>query len=100
MCSFLFLFLLLIEEHLCAAQNADAGCRFDQVKDIVARHFPEAVARGDLPNNGSTPSVLTNFDTTKTQETFGLKLATYEESVVGVIEHYLELLEKEKGSKE
>jgi hypothetical protein len=29
-----------------------------------------------------------------------LKLATYEESVVGVIEHYLELLEKEKGSKE
>jgi hypothetical protein len=57
------------------------------------------VERGDLPNNGSTPDVLTILDTSKTQETFGLKLATYEESVVGVIGHYLELLEKEKESK-
>lgn len=54
--------------------------------------------RGDLPNNGSTPDVLTILDTSKTQETFGLKLATYEESVVGVIGHYLELLEKERES--
>lgn len=69
------------------------------MKDIVARHFSEAVERGDLPNNGSTPSVVTMLDTSKTQETFGLKLATFEESVVGVIEHYLELLEKEKRSK-
>lgn len=81
-------------------QNADANCKFDQVKDIVARHFPEAVKHGDLPNNGSTPSVLTSLGTSKTQETFELKLATFEESVVSVIGHYLELLEKEKGVKE
>jgi hypothetical protein len=85
---------------MCVVHDADADCRFDQVKGIVARHFPEAVGRGDLPNNGSTPSVLTILDTSKTQETFGLKLATFEESVVGVIGHYLGLLEKEKGSKE
>jgi hypothetical protein len=54
------------------------------------------VERGDLPNNGSTPDVFTTLDTSKTEETFGLKLTTYEESVVGVIGHYLELLEKEK----
>ena len=80
-------------------QNADADCRFDQVKDIVARHFPEAVQRGDLPKNGCTPSIITILSTRKTQETSGLKLDTFEESVVGVIGHYLELLEKEKGSK-
>jgi len=40
------------------------------------------------------------LDTNKTQETFGLKLATFEESVVGVVGHYLELLEKERGSQE
>ena len=56
--------------------------------------------RGDLPNNGSTPSVLTILDTSKTQDTFGLKLATLEESVVGVVGHYLELLEKEKEGEE
>lgn len=55
--------------------------------------------RGDLPNNGGAPRVLTVLDTRKTEDTSGLKLATYEESVVGVIGHYLELLEKEKESK-
>jgi len=77
----------------------DDTSRFDQVKDIVARHFPDAVQRGDLPNNGSTLDVLTILDISKTQETFGLKLATYEGSVVGVIGHYLELLEMEKAGK-
>jgi len=55
------------------------------------------VKRGDLPNNGSTPDVFTTLDTSKNDEIFGLKLTTYEESVVGVIGHYLELLEKEKA---
>lgn len=55
--------------------------------------------RGDLPKNGCAPSIGTILDTSKTQETSGLKLDTFEESVVGVIGHYLELLEKEKGSK-
>jgi hypothetical protein len=81
---------------MCEFLLTSCGFRFDQVKEIVARHFPEAVERGDLPNNGSTPDVLTILDTSKTQETFGLKFATYEESIVGVIGHYLELLEKEK----
>ena len=54
---------------------------------------------GHLPNNGSTADVFTTLDTRKTDETFGLKLTTYEESVVGVIGHYLELLEKEKEGK-
>lgn len=80
--------------------HADADVRFEQIKDIVARHFPDAVERGDLlPNNGGAPSVLTVLDTSKTEDTFGLKLATYEESVVGMIGHYLELLEKEKERK-
>ena len=90
--------LLLRFKKMDIGVNADVDDRFDQVKDIVARHFPEAVERGDLLNNGSTPDVLTTLDISKTQETFGLKLATYEESVVGVIGHYLELLEKEKAS--
>jgi hypothetical protein len=74
--------------------------RFNEVEDIVARKFPDAVKRGDLPNNGSTPSIVTLLDTSKTLKTFGLQLATYEESVAGVIGHYLELLEKEKAGKQ
>lgn len=73
---------------------------FDEVKDIVARNFPKAVKNGDLPNDGSNPSFVSKLDTTKTEKTFGLKLATYEESVVSVVGHYLELLEKEKEGKQ
>ena len=54
---------------------------------------------GYLSNNGSTLDVLTALDISKTQEIFRLKPTTFKESVVGVIGHYLELLEKEKGSK-
>ncbi|GAB7336473.1 hypothetical protein MBLNU13_g09760t1 [Cladosporium sp. NU13] len=61
------------QSYLSSTSGQD-GMRFDQVKDIVARHFPEAVKHGDLPNNGSTPSVLTSLDTSKTQETFELNL--------------------------
>jgi len=57
------------------------------------------VEHGYLSNNGSTLDVLTALDISKTQEIFRLKPTTFKESVVGVIGHYLELLEKEKGSK-
>jgi hypothetical protein len=74
--------------------------RYNEVEDIVARNFPDAVKRGDLPNNGSTPSIVTLLDTSKTHRTFGLQLTSYEKSVTGVIGHYLELLEKERASKQ
>lgn len=71
-------------------------CRLDDVKGIVSHNFPEAVQRGDLPNDGSNPSFVSRMDISKTEDTFGLKLATYEETISGMIGNYLELLEKEK----
>lgn len=71
-------------------------CRFDDAKEIVARRFPEAVKNGDLPNNGSNPSVVSKFNASKTEKTFGIKFASYEDVVVSVVGHYLELLEKER----
>lgn len=67
----------------------------DETKDIVARNFPEAVERGDLPNNGSNPTFACMFDISKTEKTFGLKQASFEEGVVSVVGHYLEVLENE-----
>lgn len=62
----------------------------------MARRFPEAVKNGLLPNNGSNPSVVSKIDASKTEKVFGIKFASYEDVVVSVVGHYLELLEKER----
>ncbi|KAM0720275.1 hypothetical protein Q7P37_004411 [Cladosporium fusiforme] len=80
-----------------ASSNGQDGMTFDQVKDIVARNFPEAVERGELPNNGSNPTFDLKVDISKTERTFGLKPVSFEECVASVVGHYLEVLEREKG---
>lgn len=75
--------------------NKGGDARWDDAKDIVAKHFPEAVKDGLLPNNGSVPHMEVHFDIAKTEDTFG-KLKPFEEVVISVAEHYLELHAKER----
>ena len=65
--------------------------------EIVKRRFPEAVKDGRLPATGSQPTKLLRYDTSRTEEVLGIKFQTYEDAVVSVTEHYLELLEKKKA---
>jgi len=67
------------------------GTQFEQINDIVAKNFPDAVRSGVLPNNGFQKSVLSQFDSSKTEETFGWKLQDFESQVKSVVGHYLEL---------
>ena len=62
--------------------------------DIVRKHFPEAVKDGRLPANGTQPTKKFLYDTSETDRILGIKQKSYEEQVVSVTEHYLELLEK------
>lgn len=62
--------------------------------DIVKKHFPEAVEDGRLPANGSQPTKRLLIDTNSTEEILGIKFRSYEEQVVDVTKHYLELLER------
>ncbi|KAK5995105.1 Ketoreductase CTB6 [Cladobotryum mycophilum] len=65
--------------------------------DIVKRRFPEAYAEGVFKFE-SIPRPVTiqiHIDGTKAEKTFaGFKYKSYEEQVVSVVEHYLELLGK------
>lgn len=74
-----------------------AGMRFDDAMAIVAKRFPEAVAKGILPNNGSAPTIHVKLDVSKTERILGFKHKNFEEQVVNIVDHYLELLEKEQG---
>jgi hypothetical protein len=61
----------------------------------VNQRFPAAVAEGLLPNNGSVTSSAVRMDTSKTKTILGIQPRTFEEQVVSVVGHYLEVLEAE-----
>ncbi|OAL04207.1 NAD dependent epimerase/dehydratase [Phaeosphaeriaceae sp. SRC1lsM3a] len=70
--------------------NAGGEATWDDAKNIVASHFPNAVKEGLLPNNGSQPGGVVKIDIKKTEDAFG-KLKGFETIIVSIAEHYLEL---------
>ena len=64
--------------------------------DIVKKRFPEAVKDGRLPATGTQPTRKVKYDTSRTEKVLGISFQSYEDALVSVAEHYLELLEKEK----
>jgi len=72
------------------------GIEWDDAKEFVKKHFPEAVESGVLKNDGTTPSGKSWIDNSKTVEVLGIRFKSYEDMVVSVVGHYLEILEKEK----
>lgn len=70
------------------------GTTWNDSIDIVKRNFPEEVARGVWPLDGSQPTKSTKVDSSRTEEVFGFKLADFETQVKSVVEHYLELSRK------
>lgn len=71
------------------------GVAWNDVNEIVKRRFPEAVEKGIFTANGDSKTVVCKMDVSKTEKVFGFKHASFEDCVVSVCEHYLELLEKE-----
>lgn len=64
---------------------------WDDTHAIVERNFPEAVQDGRLPNNATYKTLFPKFDTSTTTDAFG-PLKGFEEAVVGVVSHYLEIV--------
>lgn len=73
------------------------GTTWVDALEIVKRRFPKAVESGVLPADGDTPSKATSVDTAETQKLAGMKFRSYEDQVVSVTEHYLELVGAEKA---
>ncbi|KAK5117163.1 hypothetical protein LTR85_008931 [Meristemomyces frigidus] len=73
------------------------GMTWEETNEIVAKHFPDAVKDGRLPNTGGYQTIVAKLDSSKTEKTFGFKFTSYEDTVISLVEHYLELLEKESN---
>ena len=67
------------------------GTTWEDALEIVARRFPEAVKSGVLPNDGAAPTKRARIDSSATARLVGLQFRNYEEQVVSVVGHYLEL---------
>lgn len=65
------------------------GSNYNEVSKIVAKHFPDAVSAGLLPNNGRQPFNVVKFDASPTEKVFGFRHLSWEEQVKEVIEQYL-----------
>jgi nucleoside-diphosphate-sugar epimerase len=72
------------------------GTRWEEAFEIVARHFPDAVRSGTLPNNGKILSVPQSIDASVSQTVLGFQYSGFEEQVKDVVEHYLELVAASK----
>lgn len=79
-------------QSLLASSGGVNGTVWGDAIGIVKRRFPEAVKNGNLPNNGELPTVSARFDTTETERLTGIQFKSYEEQVVSVTQHYLELI--------
>jgi nucleoside-diphosphate-sugar epimerase len=67
------------------------GTTWGDAIEIVNRKFPRAVAAGVLPNDGFAPTKHTGIDASETGKMLGIEFKSYEEQVVSVVTHYLEL---------
>lgn len=73
------------------------GRPLEDLFDIVARNFPDAVEAGTLPNNGSIASRPRRFDAAASEKALGMKYLDFEVQVKDVVGYYLELVAAVKG---
>jgi nucleoside-diphosphate-sugar epimerase len=78
-----------------ATSNGPDGNTISDAIEIVNKRFPEAVKSGILPNDGFTETKTIRFDASVTEGILGVTFRSYEEQVVSLTEHYLELVEND-----
>ena len=94
--------VLSLGEHVKGGQNFGIqaggidGTPWDDALRTVKKHYPKEVAAGILPANGTQPSKLLRYDVSATEKVLGIKLRSYEEAVVSLVDWYLEELAKTK----
>lgn len=58
---------------------------------VLKENFPEAIAQGLVKTTGKQPTLTTRVDAKKTEETFGIKLAGFDEQVKSLVSQWVEI---------
>ncbi|KAH7024507.1 uncharacterized protein B0I36DRAFT_387065 [Microdochium trichocladiopsis] len=74
------------------SSDAPEGVVWDRDTPAIARkYFPEEVANGTLPLEGSLTAIKWRLDTSKTEEAFGWKMTTFEQTMKEMLLQYIDL---------
>jgi hypothetical protein len=65
---------------------------WDDIRDIAARDFPQAIKSGSLSSTGTKKSKPGFANPSKVRETFGFEMKSLEDMVVDATSQYLEFL--------
>ncbi|KAI9738175.1 MAG: hypothetical protein M1834_008673 [Cirrosporium novae-zelandiae] len=68
------------------------GTTWNDAIEIVKKHFPGEVKKGVFPLEGDVPTKQAKLDVTRTEKVLGLRFKSYEEQVISVAGHYVELM--------
>lgn len=78
------------------SSDTPEGIVWDEDSRAIARkHFPSAVESGKLLLQGSLPAIRWRVDASQTEDAFGWKFTTFEDTMKGLIDQYLQLLANE-----
>jgi len=78
------------------SSNVPEGICWEDAEKAVKRNFPEAVEKGILKLEGSMALKPWRLDTRETEEAFGWKPISFEETTKDLVEQYLRVFEAEK----
>ncbi|PTB65552.1 NAD(P)-binding protein [Trichoderma citrinoviride] len=76
---------------LAVADSVD-GKPWEEAIPILKKNYPEAIEKGLLKTTGKQPTIYIRLDGKKTEQTFGFKLAGYEEQVKSLVDQYLQIV--------
>ncbi len=78
------------------SSDVPEGICWEEVENSVKRNFPEAVEKGILKLEGSMTLRPWRLDTRETEEAFGWKPISFEETVKELVRQYLGFFEAER----
>ncbi|RDW57379.1 hypothetical protein BP5796_12829 [Coleophoma crateriformis] len=78
------------------SSDVPGGINWQDVENAMRKTFPEAVEKGILKMEGSMALRPWRLDTRKTEEAFGWKAISFQETLKDLVEQYLDLLKTEK----
>lgn len=78
------------EDYILSSDTPD-GINWNEMKSVARKYFPTEVESGKLPCTGHLNTLRWKLDVTKTENAFGWKFTSFEETVRLMIAQYLEL---------
>lgn len=81
-------------QYFLATAECPNGPNWADAAEIIRKHYPKEVSEGLFDLSNLTPTIPVKTDSSYTETIFGLTFKSYEQAIVSVADHYLELTQK------